>query len=200
MLTADSGFVSLERIMAEQPPDIRLLEQSSKLTALMDEFHDDIRSEELVVERVQRDEPPVYMAIELPTLIVIWISAPFLKRVGEELCVILEPALRRLSEKLFHREKDTAIVGSTGIQRPEEYSILFSILTEAGNCRVKFAFTTRRSKSNYVSTPRVILEFLSTFHAGRYPRRYRAIIDAINTRSRVTIAYDGDKDSLFVVD
>lgn len=186
--------------MVEQSPDIRSVEQGSKLTALMDEFHDDIHSDELVVERLIRDEPPVFMALDLPTIIVIWISAPFLRRVGEELCVILEPALRRLSEKLFHREKDTAIVGSKGVQQPEEYSILLSILTEVGNCRVKFAFNTKHSKSNYVSTPRVILEFISAYSSGRYPRKYRAIIDAINTRSRVTIAYDGDKDSLFVVD
>lgn len=183
-----------------------MLENTSNLNVSTDGFLDDIRSKELVVERVQRDEPLVYAAIEttdLPTLICLWIFSTyfsgFLKKAGETHYSKLEGGLKRLSQELFHKEKDTAIVGPGKIERPAEYSILFSVWTKAGNCSVKFAFKTLCSEKEYVATVGAILEFLSTYHTGGDTEQYLSIMEAINNCSHVVIAYDYESDSLYLL-
>ena len=192
--------------MADHRPHIGLLENTSDLTVFTDGFLDEIRSKALVVERVKREDPLVYAAIEindLPTLIGLYIFSTyftgFLKKAGEAHYSKLERGLRRLSKELFRRERDTAIVGSGKIERPDEYSILFSVWTKAGDCKVKFAFRTQCSEKEYISTAGAILDFLSTYHAGNDPAQYRSIIDAINTNSQVMIAYNYESDSLYIV-
>ena len=192
--------------MTDVRPHIRLFDTTSDLASLTDDFHSDIRSEGLIIHRVHQEEPPVYNAIELndlPTLIMISISSiyfsAFLKRAGEDHFIITKRALARLAKKLFRRERDTAVVGSGKITPPALYSILFSIWTKAGKCRVKFVLKTRCSEIEYVSTVKAILKFLEIYYSGGFAEEYELIVDAISTQTQVVIAYDYDSDSLYLV-
>ena len=125
--------------MAEDRPHIGLLESSLELTAFTDEFHEGIRFNGLVVEREQRDDPLVYAAIEphdLPTIIVIWLASTyfteFVKKISGSHFSILERELTRLAKKLFHREKDTAIVRSG--------EILFDPARYRGQASIRYSF------------------------------------------------------------
>ena len=189
------------------PPDIGLLENAPELTEVLDNFYGEIYSDTLVIKREQRGDPLVYAAIELsdlPTAIVIAVFSTYFstlaKNAAETHYPKLEGALIRLTEKLFHKEKDVVVVQSKKIERDRsEYSTLFSILTNADKCRVKFVFRTECSKSEYVATARAILDFLSAYHGGENSSDYPDIVDAIQSRSRVVIAYDGDSEALYVV-
>ena len=199
--------------MAEDRPHIGLLESSLELTAFTDEFHEGIRFNGLVVEREQRDDPLVYAAIEphdLPTIIVIWLASTyfteFVKKISGSHFSILETRTDEISQEAVSQRKGYRycsirrdIVRSGEIQRPSEYSILFSIWTKAGDCRIKFAFKAQDSEKAYAATAEAILDFLSNYHTGGNSALDRYIIDAINANSQITIAYDCDSDSLYLV-
>ena len=190
--------------MTDSKPHIGIVE-TSDLAFIVDEFCAEIESDTLIVKREQRDELIVNTSLETEfaeTLIAIFLCIyfrEFLKAAAKDHYNVIKGALARLSKKLFHKEKDTAIVRSDKITRPELHSILFSILAEVDGCRVKFIFKTQSSEKEYVATAEAALNFLKTYYSGEDLEKYQPIVKATNSHTQIVVAYDYNSDSLYLV-
>ena len=193
--------------MVDDQLHIGIFDSNSDLAIFADEFKAAVETDNLRIQRIHREEPPVMMALEpdwLPTLVAIWISktyfSAFLKQSGKDHSKILTQALINLSRKMFHREKDTAIVNTGGkMTRPKLYSILYSIWNEADKCRIKFVFNTKHSEQEYISNMKAVLRFLEAFYSDNLSTGNEPIVDAINKNTQIVVAYDSDSDSLYLV-
>ena len=189
--------------MVDNQTHISLL-GTGELSLSVKEFQDEIGYNGLTVKRRHRDEWPVYAGLEayLPTLVLLVIGSAyfrsFLQQAGKDHAVILTRALERLSKKLFHREKDAAIVGRDKTNKPD-YSFLFSVWASVNKCTVKFIFKTRCSEEEYAATGIAAIEFLNEYHTGGNLAKYRAIIDATEDHTQIVVAYDYDSDSLYLL-
>lgn len=177
---------------------------TGKLSSSVREFQKEIRFDGLAINRIHRDEWPVYAGLEvyLPTLVLLVIGSAyfrsFLQQAGKDHSIILTRALERFLTKLFHREKDAAIVSKDKTTKPD-YSILFSVWAEVNRCRIKFIFKTRCSEEEYAATGVAALEFLNEYHTGGDLAKYRAIIDATDNHTQIVVAYDYDSDSFYLL-
>ena len=177
---------------------------TGELSSSVREFQNEIRYDGLTINRKHRDEWPVYAGLEvyLPTLVLLVISSAyfrsFLQQAGKDHSIILTRALERFSKKLFHREKDAAIVSRDKTTKPD-YSILFSVWSEVNKCSIKFIFETRCSEEEYAATGVAALRFLNEYHTGVNLAKYRAIIDATDDHTQIVVAYDYDSDSLYLL-
>ena len=192
--------------MVDDQLHIGIIDSNFHLAGVVDEFQAAVETQNLCIQRTHSDEPQVMMTLGdwLPTIVAIWISkkyfSAFLKQSGQDHSKILTQALVDLSRKMFHREKDAVIVRAGGkTAQAELYSILYSILTVAHRCTIKFVFNTKHSEQAYVANSKAVLKFLEAFHSDNLSTKYTPIVDAIYKNEQIVVAYNSDSDSLYLV-
>ena len=193
-----------------QVPDVAILHTSRFPREVFADFERLVASPRLQLAFDEREEDGPYASVEwlIPTAVIAYIGKSyfdgFLKEAGKDHYAVLKSGLKSLYSKLVGPEAPKVTVVSTQgkTKDPQIYSLVFSLLAEAGpKARIKLLIRNGASSAEYEDTIRTFLEFVSAHHEGTLDPHVLQAVDGVRVVGEtLLVAYNPSTGQIEPVD